>query len=297
MKIRRALWMSYRTVGKIARITGLNRLPVAHEKTLGGVVDRIARGILSTRFSGAPISTGGHKMFLGSAGLDYAPEILSDDYEPWTTRIFLESLRPGMTVVDVGANIGYYTLHAAGAVGETGRVFAFEPSSANCSLLERNIALNRYRNVIVIRKAVGDRDGTTDLFIGSSGQHSLYYDRDHHKGSEKVVIIPLDLFLEDRGCPVLHLVKIDVEGAELAVLKGMRRSLAKSEVRRLIIEFCAGKLRKAGTEPTTLLSWLRETGFRINVIDERRGLQPLQASKLLRRLSGHHDHVNLLCER
>src|SRR5688572_13621160 len=74
------------------------------------------------------------------------------------TRLFRELIRPGMVVVDVGANIGYFSLLASTLVGPTGRVYAFEPDPVNCALLRKNVRLNRVTNIEVIESALSDNE-------------------------------------------------------------------------------------------------------------------------------------------
>jgi FkbM family methyltransferase len=130
----------------------------------------------------------------------------------------LAHLRPGDVVWDVGANIGWFSLLAARAVGKAGAVTAFEPSFANASWLERN-ALRNGLQVMVVCAAVSDAPGWA-RFDGSTslGGHLT------SSGSAIVRTVTLDEWAADRGSPAF--VKIDVEGAEVAVLNGAKRLLA-----------------------------------------------------------------------
>ena len=94
-------------------------------------------------------------------------------YEPLETRIFKRLINRNDVVFDVGANIGYYTLIATKLVGEKGRVFAFEPEPTNFSLLEKNVKLNGYKNVVLMQKAVLNKTGKTKLYLHrTAGGHS-----------------------------------------------------------------------------------------------------------------------------
>lgn len=147
-------------------------------------------------------------------------------------------LRPGDVVYDVGANVGWYSLLAARAVGPAGSVVAFEPSLENALLAQQNAAVNGFENVTVVPAALTDHDGwMTFLTRGSlegrldlqEGPGADRGDERHGSGQELLVpVASLDswLSLVDRPAPTL--VKIDVEGAEVGVLRGMRRTLAEA---------------------------------------------------------------------
>ena len=294
MRVWRLLWASYVAAVRIIRVTRVNRLPLGRGRTVGEAVDSVVRRFTGRRLYGHSVRVHGQMIEVGNSD---TIEMLLGDYEPGTTRVFLGLLRPGMTVVDVGANIGYYTLLAAGAVGQAGMVFAFEPSSSNFALLQRNVAMNGCQNVILVNKALGARSGVAELHLGASQQHSLFRDSVRHSGSERVEVTSLDDFMGGLGWPVVDVIKIDVEGAEPAVIDGMRMALERCHTRHLIVEFCPFNLRIARTEPDALLKTLESLGFRILVIDEARGVQSSQFDDLLRRLRWRYDHVNLFCER
>ncbi|MFA6003878.1 MAG: FkbM family methyltransferase [Elusimicrobiota bacterium] len=193
---------------------------------------------------------------------------------PWID--LLGSLaRPGSLAVDVGANIGFFTLPLSRAVGPDGQVLAFEPDAANRSLLERGLRRGRCANVEVVAAALGDRDGTVDLHLNADNpaDHRIFPGAGHTAGPS-VALCRLDSFLA-RNPPgrKLSLVKIDVQGAELLALRGMRQTLADSPEARLILEFCPEALSAGGTSPAELLDFLRELGFSAYV--PKRGCAPV----------------------
>ena len=113
----------------------------------------------------------GHKMFVhgqhSKGDCDELP--FTNSYEKEQTILFRKLVDEGMNVVDIGANIGYYTLLAAELVGEKGKVFAFEPEPSNYDLLLRNVEINGYKNVTVVRKAVSNETGESSLFLSQKG--------------------------------------------------------------------------------------------------------------------------------
>lgn len=149
----------------------------------------------------------------------------------------LSELEGGATFYDVGANIGWYSLLAARAVGPAGRVLAFEPSFANAALTQANAAVNRLANVTVMCAALTDTDGWLTFLDKGNLQGRLDKDDFDAQGEFRaqrnqrvlarvpVPVARLDSWLEQTGEPPPDVVKIDVEGAELGVLRGMVRTL------------------------------------------------------------------------
>jgi FkbM family methyltransferase len=149
-------------------------------------------------------------------------------------------LADGKVFYDVGANIGWYSLLAARVVGPGGRVLAFEPSLSNASLAQHNASVNRFANVTVVCAALTDEDGWLTFLDKGNLQGRLDKDdfeaqaefrakRDQRVlGRSPVPVARLDSWLEQTGQPVPDVVKIEVEGAELGVLRGMARTIAAS---------------------------------------------------------------------
>ena len=149
-------------------------------------------------------------------------------YEPAKHALISRHLRPGMTFIDVGANKGDFTLLAARLTGPSGRVISIEPAPENHSVLQRSIELNDYANITVLQVALSDRDGTADLQIGStSGSHTL---SPEFNGS-RAVSVPtrtLDAVVADNRLASVDMLKIDVQGFELAVLRGAAQTLTSN---------------------------------------------------------------------
>jgi FkbM family methyltransferase len=148
--------------------------------------------------------------------------ILNGTYEREQTRLFGQLLRPGGTVLDVGANVGYYTLLASVLVGDAGKVHAFEPEPKNAEFLRRHLRINGRRNVTVQQAAVSDRAGTARFaFGGGTGTGHL-----GETGELEVRTLRLDDYCAEHGLAPAA-IKIDVEGAEMSVLQGARETLAR----------------------------------------------------------------------
>lgn len=153
------------------------------------------------------------------------------NYEPQLMRAIERFGRPGMVAYDVGANIGYLSLVLARRAGADGSVVAFEPLPINLARLRRNLAINpEGQRVSVVEAAVADRSGQSEFLVHSStsmGRLSQSPGWDEQfRGSVSVDQLALDDWYSDRNRPAPTLVKIDVEGAEALVLRGMPRLLA-----------------------------------------------------------------------
>jgi FkbM family methyltransferase len=174
-----------------------------------------------------------------------------------------------MHVLDVGANIGFYTMLAAAAVGPTGSVTAFEPGPASIELLAASVATNGFCNVTLFPCAVAATDGPCGLVLDDSNGKIVARGV---AGATPVQAVSLDRLLGP-GHPV-DLLKIDIEGAEGLALAGMEGLLAAR--RPLIItEFSPAALRAvSGIEPAAYLATLRRLGYALRVIDRRDGLAP-----------------------
>jgi FkbM family methyltransferase len=173
-------------------------------------------------------------------------------YEPAKHALIRRHLRPGMTFIDVGANKGDFTILAARLAGNSGTVISIEPAPENHSILQRSIELNDYINIKVLHVALSDRDGTANLQIGStSGSHTL----SPEFNGLRTVVVPtrtLDGVVAEQQLGSVDMIKIDVQGLELAVLRGASQTIRvnpqlvllldlpkQSEKRRAIGEYLA----------------------------------------------------------
>jgi len=233
------------------------------------------------------------RMYINTAD---ARPYLSRRYEPYTTLLFKRAVRPATTVLDIGAQFGYYSLLAAKAMEKEGRVYAFEPAPLNFELLSRNIQMNGFANIIhPTQKAVGNENGTVTLFLfDNTDSHSMHR---HPEASVKetlpVECITIDDFLGGQPADV---VKMDIEGNEPYALEGMKQTISKSSNLVLFIEFVPKFLQKLGMEPNDYLAQLENFGFYVQIIDEKlHCLKP--ATKDSIPIENLNWYVNLYCTR
>lgn len=149
-------------------------------------------------------------------------------WEPKVTKAVTEAVEPGMTVIDVGAHIGYYTLLFAKCVGPTGSVFSFEPVPRNFALLEKNVQVNNLRNVRLVNEAVFSRAASITINVPEEQPNPGSGSMKCQEGAEhyEVDATSLDDFCEESGVRP-DILKIDVEGAEYDVLVGAQQTISR----------------------------------------------------------------------
>jgi FkbM family methyltransferase len=237
----------------------------------------------------------GHKMYLDEA--DSLKLSWGGSHEPFETQFFEENIKPGDVVVDIGANIGYYTLYFAKKVSSQGHIYAFEPDPVNFELLEKNIEINGYKNITAVNKALSNKNEKLKLYIceENRGDHRTY---DSQQGREFVEInaTHLDDYFADIDNHI-DLIKMDIQGAEYKAIQGMEEILRKNQGVKLVIEFWPYGLSLAGTDAKDLFSLLQDLGFSIFEISEKnRSIQETTIEKLLQLITVENQRfTNLLC--
>jgi len=242
------------------------------------------------------INVEGSAMHVDSRDTGVAPFLLEwGIYEKYVTEIFKKLVRKGTVVVDVGANIGYYTLLAARLTGEKGKVYAFEPDPYNYGLLCKNIELNGYRNVIAAQKAVFSKSVRIPLFLDKKnlGAHSLSAENVDKADSIMIDALSLDDYFKEINSKI-DIVKMDVQGSEMAVLEGMANTINQNRNIEIITEFWPTGLRNAHVSPRGFLEKLTEYGFALYQIG--RTVDPIDIDQLLN-TSSEKEPATLLCKK
>lgn len=236
----------------------------------------------------------GHKMFLDS--LDSLRLSINGVYEEFETEIVKKIIKKGDVVIDVGANIGYYTLIFAKLVGQEGKVFAFEPEPTNFNILKKNVKINEYENVILINKAVSNKTGkmTLDLDEINKGGHSI-----SKNNSEKTIEIEstkLDDYFKTYDGNI-NFIKLDIEGAEVEAIKGMSETIEKNEEVNIMAEYNPLSLSNLGSNSEEYFKSLMKFGFKIYDLDAgRKKMIPINSRIDLKKYK-LRTWTNLLCLR
>jgi len=240
-------WVIDRVVGVIRpwRFRGKLRL-------LGALAPR--KGRRRVRLFGTPLE------------LDLADEIQRQAYlgcfEPEETAWVRRLLRPGMTFLDVGANVGYFTLLASSLVGATGRVVAVEPSPSAFAALARATA--DLGNVSAVPVGLSDSSGTLALYVPpeAHGNHAPTMIATPGWQEVRVEVLTLDELTARHGLERIDLLKLDVEGHEARILGGAVRALSERRIGAVLCEFNDYWLRQAGSSPAEVWRMLSDHGFR-----------------------------------
>ena len=222
---------------------------------------------------------GRFKFFADPLDHSISPHLMMDGYwEPRTTETIVDLLRPGMVAIDVGANLGYFTVLMASLVGASGRVIAFEPNPRTADRLRSSLMLNGFAPRV---------DFHQDVLGETDGQEVELQISVNHPGGARVSSIQLAneaaITLRTRrldgtpGALDARLVKIDAEGMEEAIWRGMTAMIAGDRLRDVIIEFSPSCYHDAGA----MLDEAEAAGFTISCISDDRGLRPIARAEIL----------------
>lgn len=213
---------------------------------------------------------GGENVRLQPRLLGLRPEV----FEETLTALLINHLKPGLTVIDVGAHVGLHTLMFSQRVGPTGHVLAIEPSPANAQFLRSHIVWNDCRNVDVIEAVAGDREThvsfnfRTDPTDPGGFANSLAYTIGGETNT--VPMTTVDVICAGQRP---HLIKIDVEGAELLVLRGARETLSRWAP-MVAVSIHPEPMRLLGTSPSELVAFLSGCGYQGRHLDGHPAVDP-----------------------
>ena len=214
-------------------------------------------GYVATKKNTQPISddfivdVNGYKLAVIPGDLGISSELMMfKTHEPLTTKLLSKELKKGMTCLDIGGNIGYYTLLESNIIGNTGKVIAIEPSPPNFQHLKKNLELQDAKNVDAYNFAAGDVDGNVNFLVykESNGSFTIPDGETTDLPGEliKVSAKRIDTFLDELDVNHVDFVRMDVEGYESHIIEGMKDTMKKSKP-MFQIEVHASILGKEGT--------------------------------------------------
>jgi FkbM family methyltransferase len=275
---------------KLATLSVLESIAgVARRLGLGFLVDRLAP-LVARPFERFELDVDGVRL-AGTelAHLHYVRELMEHGRENTFVRLLAEATPPGGVVLEGGAHLGFVTVHAAQAAGPTGRVITFEANPTVLTVLRENLAANGVDDrVEIVPKALGDSAGRTWFYVSGGGEMSSLF-------APAVTSVPVEVEIV-RGDAVVSgpvdVVKLDIEGGELAALRGMERLFGGAQPpHALFLECNPELLDRAGTSQDEVLAWLAAHGYEVEWIDEPRG----RTAPLTERWT--EAYVNLRCLR
>lgn len=213
----------------------------------------------------------GHTMWLKVGDQISHHIFVNGVHESTATSTILPFVTPDMVILDIGANVGYYSLLFAQRTGPRGRVYAFEINPAVLDVLERNVSTSGLDNLETVRLAVSDEDGTVDFFVpkpGDEGEGSLRESTRYD--AEQVMQVratTIDHFLEEHAIDRVDLIKIDIEGGESAAFAGAHRLLSSTHRPIIMFEALDSACANFGIDWLGVLDQVRGYGYVIHQVD------------------------------
>lgn len=184
------------------------------------------------------------------------------DYDAEAQQFIRKNLKAGDTFMDIGANVGFYTLLSASIVGDKGRVIAIEPNPKTFDKMKKTIERNGLKNILALNIGLGRQESEVELYFNSStGNDSATMVAHGPSESVRVKVLTLDEVAKQHGIDRVAYVKIDVDGFEPEVFAGALGLLKAGKIRALQSEFSDVWLRKNNSSPDSVHRFLTDVGF------------------------------------
>lgn len=231
------------------------------------VIRVICKEIIRVLLRIFPIKINQYWLYLSPRNVELVVSIFKGTYEKESTAFFLRIIRPGWTIVDVGAYIGYYSIHFSKLTGSKGKIIAIEPDAHNLSILRKNLQLHKIENVEIERVALGDRRRMAKIYI--DGPHTTLIKKNIKfiKEIKKIQMDTLDNLLINQK---VDLIKVDAQGYDFEVLQGAKKILQSNQHVIIHLEFWPTSSIPINPKDFRELILLRDLGFKIFTIDQKK---------------------------
>ena len=246
-------------MGRVARMLAVLLSDVAEELKRLGSRSRVVQKSNGRSLYETPAKD---LFWLNSTGHLDQSIIQAGVFEPWTTQAVKMLIKRGDIVLDVGANIGYYSILMSKLVGKEGKVICFEPTDCYGNVLEKNIAENKLTNVEAYRIGLSNKEQELEIQIGISSATLHVPGNIKLNCSERIKLVTLDKFLEEHPLPKINFIKIDVDGHEPLVLEGAWRSIDKYQP-NILLEVSHTHYLNAGYTAWDFYDLLKSKGYYI----------------------------------
>lgn len=241
----------------------------------------------------------GPKIYVDTRELSMSGHIIMNgDWEQWMTKVFMECVRPGMTVCDLGANCGYYSLIASHLVGSTGKVHSFEPNPFHHENLLKSKLINGFYHMDIHPVAVADCDKEVTLFtperLMASASLSELVVHDVSSVDQvqtiKVPAVNIESYLKNTKIDVF---KVDIEGTEPYILSSLLNMMDRTEDPKMFLEFNPKTWAEQGFDSLHIMREVVERGYSIQIIQHDASLVQVTPEALLTS-EKNHSHFDLL---
>lgn len=278
------------------------KLTKSGKKILGKYVKTTKEFKINQKLNHACIYTNyGIKMYLDPNDTIVSKSLnLNLIWEKEETEFLRNVVKEGMNVVDIGANIGYFSLLFSKWVGDKGKVYSFEPDPFNFDLLLKNSHANRSENISCFQKAISNHNDHASLFLSkkNKGDHRIFdfyvYEDDDNRKSIDVECVKLDSILPSDE--KIDFIKMDIQGSEYLALEGMNNSITKNPNIQLLTEFWPYAIEKSGHSPKDFIEQLRQFGFHVFVFDNNTLINLQQNDPIIQDYD-KFSFVNLICRK
>jgi len=246
------------------------------------------------------VKIGKYFLFLNPNDPVVSGAIFFNVYEKSESQFIKSICFEGMNILDIGANIGYYTALFSQLAGDKGSVIAIEPDLESYKYLSRSINSFNYKNVLSFHLAASDIKQKLPLFISKENRgDNRLYSTNQKRNSIMVDCLTVDELLEENKMENLDLIKIDVQGYEPKVLKGMLNIVRSSKKLIVLSEFWPKGILQAGESPKEFLTMLRKMQFQLFEL-KKNGflvfLKPSEDNKFIQKYQGR-KYTNIICKK